>query len=118
MNPISRRQVLSSIGLAAGAGLWSGFGRDLHSAPQAEDVPAPDWNLYATEVDPAFEHAKHLGRFYDHTTASPDNVAQMSPCFLEANGKIYMFTNIGPRLNQKIAMAVAEPPANQRGNTK
>jgi hypothetical protein len=32
----------------------------------------------------------------------------MSPCFLEANGKIYMYTNIGPRLNQKIALAVAE----------
>jgi len=32
----------------------------------------------------------------------------MSPCFLEAQGRIYMYTNIGPRLNQKIAVAVAE----------
>jgi hypothetical protein len=32
----------------------------------------------------------------------------MSPCFLEENGKVYMYTNIGPRLNQKIAWAVAE----------
>jgi hypothetical protein len=65
-------------------------------------------NLYASEIDPAFERPRHLGLFHDHTTASPDNVAQMSPCFLEANGKIYMYTNIGPRLNQKIALAVAE----------
>lgn len=64
-------------------------------------------NLYASEIDPAFERPKLLGLFYDHTTAGPDNVAQMSPCFVEANGKIYMFTNIGPRLNQKIALAVA-----------
>lgn len=65
-------------------------------------------NLYASEIDRAFERPKCLGLFYDHTTAGPDNVAQMSPCFLEANGKIYMFTNIGPRLNQKIALAVAD----------
>ena len=65
-------------------------------------------NLYASEIDAAFERPKLLGLFYDHTTASPENVAQMSPCFLEANGKIYMYTNIGPRLNQKIALAVAE----------
>jgi hypothetical protein len=51
------------------------------------------------------------GLFYDHTTASPDNVAQMSPCFLEANGKIYIYTNIGPRLHQRIALAVADVDA-------
>ena len=51
--------------------------------------------------------------FYDHTTASPDNVAQMSPCFLEEKGKIYMYTNIGPRLRQKIALAVAEVGASK-----
>jgi len=65
-------------------------------------------NLYASEIDPAFERPKYLGLFYDHTTASPDNVAQMSPCFLEVKDRIYMFTNIGPRLNQKIALAVAD----------
>jgi hypothetical protein len=68
-------------------------------------------NLYASEIDAVFERPKLLGLFYDHTTASPGNVAQMSPCFLEAQGKIYMYTNIGPRLNQKIALAVAEADA-------
>jgi len=47
-------------------------------------------NLYTSEIDPAFERPKLLGLFYDHTTAGPDNVAQMSPCFLEAEGKIYI----------------------------
>ena len=70
-------------------------------------------NLYASEIDPAFERPKLLGLFHDHTTAGPENVAQMSPCFLEAQGKIYMYTNIGPRLNQKIALAVAESQEKQ-----
>ena len=65
-------------------------------------------DLHVSEVDPALEHAKYLGMFYDHTTAGPENVAQMSPCFLTRDDKIYMYTNIGPRLNQKIALAVAE----------
>ena len=61
-----------------------------------------------TEIDSAFERPVYLGKFYDHTTVSANNVAQMSPCFLEADGKLYMFTNIGPRLHQKIALAVAD----------
>lgn len=65
-------------------------------------------NLYASQLDPAWERPEYLGLFYDHTSASPGNVAQMSPCFLEEKGKIYMYTNIGPRLNQKIALAVAD----------
>ena len=64
-------------------------------------------NLYAAEIDAAFERPRHLGLFYDHTSASPGNVAQMSPCFLTQGNKIYMYTNIGPRLNQKIALAEA-----------
>jgi hypothetical protein len=67
-------------------------------------------DLHVSEVDPAMEHAKYLGLFYDHTSASPDNVAQMSPCFLTRGDTIYMYTNIGPRLNQKIALALAAEP--------
>ncbi len=65
-------------------------------------------DLYASEIDAAFERPRHLGLFYGHAEASPDNVAQMSPCFLTQHDKIYMFTNIGRRLNQKIALAVAD----------
>ena len=45
--------------------------------------------------------------FYDYASASSDNVAQMSPCFLTQDDTICMYTNIGPRLNQKIVLAVA-----------
>ena len=65
-------------------------------------------NLYVSEVDAVFERPMYRGLFYDHSSGPPGNVAQMSPCFLPGNGKIYMYTNVGPRLNQKIAVAVAE----------
>jgi hypothetical protein len=64
-------------------------------------------NLYAAEVDAGFERTTHLGLFYDHAAAGPENVAQMSPCFLTEGDKLYMYTNIGRRLNQKIALAAA-----------
>jgi hypothetical protein len=44
MTSVSRRQVLGSLGLAAGAGLWSSLGRDLHAAPQAADKSTLGWN--------------------------------------------------------------------------
>jgi hypothetical protein len=68
-------------------------------------------DLHVSEVDPAFEHAKYLGLLYDHTSAGPENVAQMSPCLVEENGRLYLFTNIGPRLNQTIAIATANAEA-------
>jgi hypothetical protein len=40
----------------------------------------------------------------------------MSPCFLEENGRVYMYTNIGPRLHQKIALGVAEVDVEARGS--
>ena len=65
-------------------------------------------DLHVSEVDPAFERTRYIGLLYSHETAGPENVAQMSPCFIEEDGKLYMFTNIGPRLHQKIALAIAE----------
>ena len=62
-------------------------------------------------MDAAFEHTQYLGVFYDRTSFSPDNVAQMSPCFVTEGNRLYLFTNIGPRLNQKIALAIADIPA-------
>lgn len=64
-------------------------------------------DMHVSEVDPAFEQSTYVGLLYDHKAAGLDNVAQMSACFLKDNGKLYMFVNIGPRLNQKIALAIA-----------
>lgn len=64
-------------------------------------------DLHVSEVDPTFEHAKYVGLLYDHKAAGLDNVAQMSANFIEDKGKIYLFVNIGPRLHQKISLAIA-----------
>lgn len=73
-------------------------------------------DLHVSAVDPAFEHVRYIGMFYDRRSASQDNVAQMSPCFLTEGDTIYMYTNIGPRLNQKIALAATKvtSPGSQR----
>jgi hypothetical protein len=65
-------------------------------------------DLHVSQVDAALASSNYLGLFYDHASAGPDNVAQMSPCIVDEQGKLYLFTNIGPRLNQKIALATAD----------
>ncbi len=67
-------------------------------------------SLHVSEVDAAFERTQHLGVFYARTSVSSDNVAQMSPCFVTEGNRLYLFSNVGPRLNQKIALAIAEIP--------
>ena len=61
------------------------------------------------ETDAALEHVKPLGKFFDRTLVSPDNPGAMSPCFIEDGGRWCMFFNIGARLRNKIALAIAEP---------
>jgi len=60
MNSVSRRHVLGSIGLAAGAGLWPGFGGNLHSAQQAEKQPGQAWNYARLDQDFAAAEAYRL----------------------------------------------------------
>ncbi|MEI6647151.1 MAG: hypothetical protein WCP12_14030 [bacterium] len=64
-------------------------------------------DLHVSEVDPAFEQSKYVGLLYDHKAAGLDNVAQMSANLLKDNGKLYLYVNIGPRLHQKISLAIA-----------
>lgn len=68
----------------------------------------PRANLHACEVDEGFEYAHYLGLYYDTNSVSPTNAAQMSPCIIAEGSRVYLFTNIGSRLNQMIAWAVAE----------
>ncbi len=69
------------------------------------------FDLYIAETDEAFEHIKPLGKFFEHATVSPTNAGVMSPCFVENAGRWYMFFNIGPRLHNKIALAIADGSA-------
>lgn len=64
-------------------------------------------DLHVSEVDLTFEQTKYVGLLFDHKAAGLENVAQMSANFIQDNGKLYLFVNIGPRLHQKIALAIA-----------
>lgn len=66
------------------------------------------YDLYAAETDAALEQVKPLGKFFERTLVPPNNPGVMSPCFLEDDGRLYMFFNIGPRLRNKIALALAQ----------
>ncbi|HTG44721.1 MAG TPA: hypothetical protein VK633_09330 [Verrucomicrobiae bacterium] len=68
-----------------------------------------DVDFYAAETDPAFERITHLGKFMDRRFVSPDNPALMAPFILEEGGKYYLYFNIGKRLNNQIALAIATP---------
>lgn len=67
------------------------------------------YDLYAAETDSSFNHVQDLGKFMDRTFVSPTNPAVMSPTFLETEGGLYLFFNIGPRLQNKIALAIEQP---------
>lgn len=90
---------------------WQGRHYLIYHAHQASNELYA--SLHVSEVDAALEHTRYIGVFYDRTSVSPDNAAQMSPCFVAEADCLYLFTNIGPRLNQKIALAVADTPGRE-----
>lgn len=64
-------------------------------------------DLHACEVNPTFDKLSYLGLFHPYYASSTTNISEMSQCFIEDSGKLYMFSNIGARLKQAIALAVA-----------
>ncbi len=57
---VSRRHVLSSLGLAAGTGLWSGLGSDLRSTPQAEGNAGQGWKYEPLDSEATAAEAYRL----------------------------------------------------------
>jgi hypothetical protein len=77
------------------------------------------YDLYAAETDAAFSRVTDLGKFMDHSVVSADNLAVMSPCLLEDEGRRYLFLNVGPRLKNQIALAVeTNAPGMLNGSTR
>jgi len=100
----------------AGAVLWPWAGKPYIIAHAHESKAAFNLgnDLYAAETDAALEHVKPLGKFLDRTFVAVDNPGVMSPGFIEDEGRWYLFFNIGPRLRNKIALAIGPsqtPPA-------
>jgi hypothetical protein len=46
---------------------------------------------------------------FDRGVIAPENRRFSSPCFLEENGKIYMFFTVGKRCNERVGLAIATP---------
>jgi hypothetical protein len=95
----------------AGAVLWPWAGK-LYLIAHANNSKAAfnqGYDLYVAETDAALEHVKPRGIFLDRTFVAPDNPGVMSPCLVEDEGRWYLFFNIGPRLRNKVALAVAGP---------
>lgn len=63
------------------------------------------YDLYVAETDVAFEEVTHLGKFIERSFVSATNPAIMSPCILEDEAGLSLFFNVGPRLQNKIALA-------------
>lgn len=98
----------------AGAIYFPWNGRDyfiFHSHRSSSSQLNEGFDLYLAETDAAFEHVKQLGKFMDRRFASSTNPAVMSPTMLEDEGRLYLYFNVGPRLQNKIALAIATPPS-------
>lgn len=68
----------------------------------------PITDLYVYEVDPEFREVKDRGKLLDHTVAGPTNSRINDPAIVWDGSRVYMFVNVGRRLNQKIALAIAD----------
>jgi hypothetical protein len=68
------------------------------------------FGLYVAETDAAMQKVTHLGKFMDPSFVSPENPAVMSPSFIEDSGRLHLFLNIGPRLQNQIALAIEQDP--------
>jgi len=88
---------------------WAGKNHLIAHANNSKTAFNAGFDLYAVETDAAFEHVTAPVRFIDRTFVSADNPGIMSPCFIEDAGRLCLFFNIGPRLQNKIALAISDP---------
>jgi hypothetical protein len=66
------------------------------------------YDFYAVQTTPDLVPIGQPFKYIDRTFVSPTNVAVMSPCILEQSGKLYLYFNVGARLRNQIALAVAQ----------
>jgi hypothetical protein len=75
--------------------------------PIAEDRFKVMTDIVAFEADAGFTRTEFSEYLLRREAAGPDNLRVSEPCFLEAEGQVYLFHTTGTRLNQKIALATA-----------
>ena len=71
-------------------------------APELD--PVSDLLLYKLDAD--LNHAEYRGVLMSRETVGPDNLRINDPCLLETEDELYLYVNVGRRLNQEIGLAV------------
>ena len=88
---------------------WRGKLYILYVANLASSPPyVPKSDILADEVDPEFTQTKYAGLVFSGKTIGPNNDRASDPCLIEEDGNLYLFMSNGTRLNQRIALAVAD----------
>lgn len=96
--------------------LFSWEGQDyLIAFANRDDTPLyePISDLYLYAVRPDYSGVDFCGLLMDHTEAGPDNFRINDPCLLQTPERWYLFVNMGRRLRQSIALAVADIDPNR-----
>ncbi|MDR1382789.1 MAG: hypothetical protein LBJ67_02920 [Planctomycetaceae bacterium] len=88
--------------------LWNGKIYIVAHANNSRAAFNEGYDLYIGETDVSLEKVQPLGKIFERTAVFPENPAVMSPTLIELEGRLHMYFNIGSRLKNKIAMAVAE----------
>ncbi len=65
-------------------------------------------DIVAFETDAAFSQVTFAEYLLKRQDAGTDNLRVSDPCFYSEDGKLYLYHTIGTRLNQRIALAVAD----------
>ena len=75
-----------------------------------EDSPVfdPISDLYLYEVDPDLNQVAFCGLFMHHAAAGLGNARLSDPCLIQTANRLFLFLNVGRRLQQRIALAVAD----------
>ena len=74
---------------------------NLADGPEFE--PVSDLLLYT--LSPDLNQAEYHGILMPHSAAGPNNRRINDPCLLETEDELYLYVNVGRRLNQKIGLA-------------
>ena len=68
-------------------------------------------DLYLYSITPDFKAIRSEGLWMSHTAAGSTNRRINDPCFLQTESGLYLFVNVGRRLNQSIGLCIAPQAA-------
>jgi hypothetical protein len=79
--------------------------------PRSVKAPAPDeisTDICAVEIDSGLQKVGEPFTVCERTLFGEENQRFADPCLIEEDGEVFLFGAIGPRLNQRIGVAVGD----------